>query len=358
MPLTIFIVKKGAAAIEMVVESTDTIRAVRERAGLSDHRLRCGVTNLTPDKTLEQLGVADGARLLATPNSGDPESQARRRLERQATTRSTLYPQLVRTVRAEGGETRRALEPIARDALAGAQDAKEAKETIAEVARDAMEARKEANEKLDDMSKQLTQGFGRLEAAAPPMPNELALLTDVISTFNVGKMNEVLDDHGIRRIGFKSLQKARLLVDKVDHVELRKLIVDHVTEPVAKPSSARAAGASAASGSAGPSAKVKAKAKPKPSDGADAPRAKRWRGGAAQVIEGPPPPGQPVLQGTLATVVGGDGQGLKPEEPVQAERPEPAQDVEEALEVEESVPDPSGEDDAAGEGQVAASAGP
>jgi membrane protein involved in colicin uptake len=127
MPLTIFIVKKGAADIEMVVEPTDTVRAVRDRAELQGHRLRRGVTNLAADNTLEQLGVVAGDRLLATPNSGDAKLQARRRLERNATQRSWAHPQLLQAVRADGDttrtlvksdgqETRDVLTPIAKDA--------------------------------------------------------------------------------------------------------------------------------------------------------------------------------------------------------------------------------------------------
>ena len=56
MPLTVFIMKKGADDIELVVEPTDTVREVRERAELQGYRLRRGVTHLAPDKTLEQLG--------------------------------------------------------------------------------------------------------------------------------------------------------------------------------------------------------------------------------------------------------------------------------------------------------------
>ena len=130
MSFAIFISKTGAARIEMMVEPTETIRAVRDRAGLSDHRLRRSATNLAPDKTLEQLGVVAGDRLLAAPNVSNPQAQARRRLERQVTTRSTLYPQLVQTVRADGSstrtlvkseaqETRNALTPIAKDAKEG-----------------------------------------------------------------------------------------------------------------------------------------------------------------------------------------------------------------------------------------------
>jgi hypothetical protein len=106
MSFAIFIVTKGAADIEMVVEPTDTVRAVRDRAGLSSHRFRHGVTNLAPGKTLEQLGIVAGDRLLASPIMSDPEAQARRRLERNDTKRSTLYPQLVQLVRADGGATR------------------------------------------------------------------------------------------------------------------------------------------------------------------------------------------------------------------------------------------------------------
>ena len=194
MPLTIFIMKKGAADIELVVEPTATIREVRDRAELQGYRLRRGVTHLAPDKTLEQLGVADGARMLATPNSGDPESQARRRLERQATARSTLYPQLVRTVRAEGGETRRALEPIARDALAGARGAKEANAKLTVLAEGAKKIDDRLDEVAADLSRQMTRSFDKLYEEVPPMPNELTLLTDVMATFTVAEMNEILDD--------------------------------------------------------------------------------------------------------------------------------------------------------------------
>jgi hypothetical protein len=79
---------------------------------------------------LEQLQVAAGDRLHAYPTVSDPVAQARRGLERNATKRSTLYPQLLQAVRTDGSatrtlvkseaqETRNALTPIAKDAKEG-----------------------------------------------------------------------------------------------------------------------------------------------------------------------------------------------------------------------------------------------
>ncbi len=91
----------GAAAVQTEVNPLHTVKALKERLGLTGGwRLWLGKTHMKTEATLQEMGVQEGAKINAIPQKipsqydSDAQYQAARRLENATNVTSAVHPEL------------------------------------------------------------------------------------------------------------------------------------------------------------------------------------------------------------------------------------------------------------------------